>query len=85
MTEKNRVVGMNRKGLLVVSFSPLIPLLLVVDHTEAIPSIVVSGIDPDGSTETLESSVQFFYRDIFVTKESVAISTVTVHLRTKNE
>jgi len=46
VAEKDRILWMKRNGFLEVSFSLVEPLLLVINHPDPVPSVVVGVVQP---------------------------------------
>ena len=80
MTHENRALRIHAQRFAIVELGQLEPLLLVVRQTDAVPCVVVTGIYPNGSSETGQSLVQLLDHDVLVTQQGVGVREVGVDL-----
>ena len=76
MTHQDGTLRVDAQRLPEVELRQLEPFLLVVRETDAVPSVVVPRVDPDGRPEARQSLLQLLNDDVLVAKQRVSVSEV---------
>ena len=81
MTHQDGTLRVDAQRLPEVEFRQLEPLLFVVGEADAVPSVVMPSVDPDGRPEAGKSFLQLLDDDVLVAEQGVSICEVGVNLK----
>ena len=80
VTHQDGTLRVDAQRLPEVEFRQLEPLLLVVGEADAVPSVVMPSVDPDGRPEAGKGFLQLLDDDVLVAEQCVSVSEVRVDL-----